>query len=512
MKVQVLSSAFVYNTHMKQFILKNKLLILVFIFVLIGFGIRFYGLFASEFFRDESFSALVSQKSFSGIIQTISTDSSAPLLYFIQHVFGELFGYTTFTMRLPSFIASIFGLIYFWKLLRILNLKRSVKYFLIILFCINPPLIYYGYEARFYGIFITVFIYQVYLLTSIWKKKQITLSTQIKFIISSLIGIYDHNLYSIILVIWGFGAIYYLVNRIKIDGKTIIFKILWPFLAIIILFLPWVPILIGQFREGGNGNWLQFYSFNSLFLTLYQFSFWPAWLNPNHIQAITIAAAILGSVMIILLIIGIIRSFTLPNKRSFLKYAVIFIFVLTVFFIVSLKMPIFYIRYLSFLIPLFLLLIGVSLDPFKKKVSYFIMAIIITLTGWTVISLSFPKSNMNINVTSAISEINSITLTDNNTLIVNKDALTYFNMEFYGQPEYTSYIYDPTLSTPTWVGTSVIPKDRFITTISDNYDKIFVITDSGLTQQLQSEISSQNYKREKQFDYYSNLQLFVFSK
>lgn len=490
---------------------KSKFFWMVIIFIAIGFALRLYTLLSSEFFRDEAFSTLVAQKDFAGIISTITTDSSVPFSYFVMHIFGEIFGYSTATMRLPSFIASIFSFFYFWKLIYLFDLKRTTRYFLMILFCINPPLVYYATEARFYGFFIAIFVYQLFLLASIWKNKKITTGEQVRFVISSLIGVYNHTLYWFVLFIWGLAAIVFIKKQYKTFGKQLIFKTAIPFLLILILFLPWVSILVNQFHSGGNGTWLQFNLYNTAFETINEFAFWPAWASYKNINLETIYPYILGSLTTILLIIGVAKSLSSKIYKSLSKYTVIFLITLISFFAISHITPIFYIRYLSFLIPIFLLLICIPIDSLSRNLKHLLMLVIIFLVGATYFVEILPGINSNITVTQVIQQIDTIQPKDN-YLVLNKDALTYFNMEFYGKDSYTSYIYDPNLATPIWVGKSVIPSNRFISEITDNYDQIFVVTDSGIGPDLLAELDLKAYTETQKFDYSHNLQLFVFER
>lgn len=491
---------------------KNKFFWLVIFFIFVGLALRIYTLTASEFFRDEAFSTLVAQKGFPEIIETITTDSSVPFSYFVMHVIGELFGYTTITMRLPAFISGVIAFIFFWKLLKLLNLKNGTKYFLLIMFCINPPLIYYSTEARFYGIFIAVFTYQLYLLTQIWKSQKITTTHQILFILTSLIGVYNHILYWFVLLIWGIGAILFIKQNYKVSGKRVFIKTLLPFVITALLFVPWIPILLGQLRGGGNGTWLEFNLYNTLVETVNNMAISPAWFNPKQIDNITVFPAILGTVTTILMLLGALKTLTVKAYSPYIKFTLVFCASILGFYLISFKTPVFYIRYLSFLIPVFLILIGISVDSFGKKASAVVMIILVVLTAWIHIYIILPRADSNITVTKLIVELDRQAEPDTAFLVLNKDALTYFNMEFYAHDKYTSYIYDPNLSTPIWVGKVVIPDGRFIQGITSNFTQIFVVTDSGLGQNILSDLDSHGYTESHKFDYSHNLQLFVFEK
>ena len=494
---------------------RYKVPFLITCLVLVGLGLRFYGLLSSELYRDEAYSGLVAQQDFAGIISTATNDSSVPFAFFIQHIFGEIFGYSAFSLRLPSFLFSVIGMLYFWKLLGLTSLKKITKYFVFVLFCLNPPLIYNAAEARFYSIFATLFIYQLYLVTRIWQKKQITLSDQLAFLITSIIGIYNHSLYWLVLLGWGLTALFYIKYTFFNNRKSVVAtlkKIALPYLLILLSFIPWVQILITQYARGGNGTWLKFDFYNTLVITLADFMYWPGGFNIYALDINGMCVFILGHLAILIVGFAIIKILTemppVPIINKF--YSLLFTFFIVLFFVISVKTPLYYVRYQAFLIPIYLILLGMGIEFLNKKIRYFLIVVILLLTIFVQLKVIYPRDQANACLTDVISQIDLSH--GSNYLVINKDALTYFNLEFYGGEKYTSLIFDKYLATPFWVGKAIIPENRFIQSIPKGKDQIFIVSDSGLEKNILSDLALQQYTKSEEYSYNQGLKLFLYVK
>lgn len=107
-----------------------------------------------DLWRDEAFTALLSNHSIREIIQITAGDFSPPFYYIIVHFWMQIFGDSEFSLRMVSFLffvatAFIAFLIMhsIWKI----SEKKSIVYVGVLLF--SPFLLSYGFEARMYSMF-----------------------------------------------------------------------------------------------------------------------------------------------------------------------------------------------------------------------------------------------------------------------------------------------------------------------------------------------------------------------
>lgn len=130
---------------------------LVLSFVLIAFGLRIYGLAGQEFWFDEAASAFISSKGWGEILAYVRSQpfEHPPLYYLLLHLWGQVAGWSEFSLRFPSLLL---GTLFIPLLYRFLGwlLGKEVAVLAAFLAAFSPFLIALSGEARMYSLVIVL--------------------------------------------------------------------------------------------------------------------------------------------------------------------------------------------------------------------------------------------------------------------------------------------------------------------------------------------------------------------
>ena len=220
--------------------------------------------FVQSFWRDEGFSYLMAKKYIFQLLVSTARDFSPPFYYLILHYWMKIFGSSEISIRSLSLIfywATLYVIFLFLKDIFKYSLKKS--WFYLLLFALNPLLIYYSFEGRMYSMlafFATLSYYSLY-------KKNSKL-----YLLSSILGLYTH--YFMVLVI----AAQYLFSKFKQLNVALSFV---PWVIFVLIFKGFAPqsfwiqgsklssliTFLGQIFTGYDFS-LKFYDISEVLLSL----------------------------------------------------------------------------------------------------------------------------------------------------------------------------------------------------------------------------------------------------
>ncbi len=256
---------------------RHVLVILVIILLLSAF-LRFYRLDSQSFWNDEGNSARLSERSIKLIVKGAASDIHPPLYYLILHGWREIVGDSEFALRSFSVFLGVGVVVLTFALGRqLLDWAGWVAAAAGAIFAaINPALIYYSQEVRMYELLAFLAVLSTWLLIRLLQRPGWPTGLAIAYILVSAAGLYTHYFFPAVLLIHNMIFLLWLLNslnqaRVSGSGEGI-FKpehkqagarknsipqwvkdvIVWLtiMLAILALYLPWLPIFLRQ--SGGR--------------------------------------------------------------------------------------------------------------------------------------------------------------------------------------------------------------------------------------------------------------------
>jgi uncharacterized membrane protein len=310
------------------------------------------------FWSDEGFTLLVSQRSVYDIINFTINDTNPPLYYILIKFWAQIFGYNEFTIRFFS-ILSFFFSIYLLKNIIIRSqvvLQTNIN-LLLLLVSVSPVMIFFALEARFYA-FVTL-LFLIFLNSALDFNENTTNKNLIFLIIAAVVGLYTHSIF--VVTIGSFSFITFIkiaskyFQRLKEIQIHNIFKnliddiflkkfIIYNF-SVLILYLPWLFVIINTAKSVTDSFWLKFDPIFSLLEYQQASIIAENYIDSEQIFTFRVILMVLTGVLFTL---GIINIFKQPNQR--LKNIIwMFLVPLLFAYLISTRSAIFYFRYLSFL-------------------------------------------------------------------------------------------------------------------------------------------------------------------
>jgi 4-amino-4-deoxy-L-arabinose transferase-like glycosyltransferase len=313
-----------------------------------------------------------------------------PLNRTMLHFWTYIAGTSEFSFRFPS---AFFGTLCIpaLYLLGRQTLGKKVGLTAALLLAISPFALEFSQEARQYPLLVLLTILATYCFFRIVERPRLSLFMLYALLVAA--GLY--TFYPFALVVAG-HVIWYLAAARK-SRRTVI-GLAYSYLAAGLLYLPWVPTLIGamrsQERHWIQGMWLQAYQVFQHFGPGFA-AYDVGWLlgsiswSPTFIWGREIIF-LLGFVVPFLC--GILSA--VRQGRVGLYFPMAFflplIFLLALFPIMPLLSP----RYFQFALPVYLLLLSAFLVNFKvPEVRFFTVACISTLLALSLITYYFLPSN-----------------------------------------------------------------------------------------------------------------------
>ncbi len=263
--------------------MKGKILVAVVIILLLATFLRFHNLDAQSFWNDEGNSARLSERSFQLIIEGTASDIHPPLYYLLLRGWRELVGESEFGLRSLSAFAGLVVVAGTLALAKVTFYYRGTKeqrderfiYTAVLLAAVitavSPPLIYYSQEARMYALLAleatlsTLFLFwwweAIRQKAEVRNQKKIILLA-VGYVLFATAGLYTQYAFPAMLVAQNVVLGILMIKELRLKNgiqssianlKSSIFSWFAMMLAIFLLYLPWLPIFLGNIG-GGPGE------------------------------------------------------------------------------------------------------------------------------------------------------------------------------------------------------------------------------------------------------------------
>lgn len=197
------------------------------------------------FWGDEAWTSLISQLPYLDMLKTTAADFHPPGYYTVVELAYKFLPPTEIATRS---ISIIFYLLTLFMVFKLASFIRG-KLFGILTAAVvaaNPIFFTYAFEARNYTMFAFSATGSVYFLIELSKK--FTWQRIIGFILISALGIYTH--YYMFFVLAGQGIYILLYDR------QILLRMIGAYFVVGILYLPWIPFLLGQLNSVAGDYWI----------------------------------------------------------------------------------------------------------------------------------------------------------------------------------------------------------------------------------------------------------------
>lgn len=474
------------------------------------------------FWSDEGFTLLVSQRSVYDIINFTINDTNPPLYYILIKFWAQIFGYNEFTIRFFS-ILSFFFSIYLLKNIIIRSqvvLQTNIN-LLLLLVSVSPVMIFFALEARFYA-FVTL-LFLIFLNSALDFNENTTNKNLIFLIIAAVVGLYTHSIF--VVTIGSFSFITFIkiaskyFQRLKEIQIHNIFKnliddiflkkfIIYNF-SVLILYLPWLFVIINTAKSVTDSFWLKFDPIFSLLEYQQASIIAENYIDSEQIFTFRVILMVLTGVLFTL---GIINIFKQPNQR--LKNIIwMFLVPLLFAYLISTRSAIFYFRYLSFLTPIVYLIIYFGIQDFSdlfnsklKKVLLPMFVLIVSIMNFSWFYFAISKSpGYKIN-SKEITEQIAFSFNPKTDIVVTPSLSNYTNTKYYfnqNHPQINIRVYDPNKVEPLWTGTGLLKENEYISKTEILQSQRVWITYQWGEDRVEELLESKNYLKisDKTIDY-----------
>lgn len=306
--------------------------------------------FTASLWGDEGFSAILSMKPVSQIISIIIRDTSPPLYNLTEHFWFKFFGTSEVSIRSLSFVYYLIAVFFAYKIASLLWNRKTAIITTALVF-LNPFFFTYAFEGRMYSILAAGVVASFYfLLKRNW----------VGYVIAATLALYSHHFAIFALFFQGL----WFIKEFLTKNKKVVKPMFFSFIAIGVLYSPWIIPLYTQTKMVGGGFWLGTPSFNDLKELLYKYLA-TGIQNP------------LSKPVLWLVLTGLaLRVWTKDFKKSVFLALCFLVPILTVFLISQKFQSIFFDRYMLFSIPPAMILLGSNL---RGKLSGIIVLLVVFL-------------------------------------------------------------------------------------------------------------------------------------
>lgn len=352
---------------------KNKILILS--GFLIALVLRIIFIESKNMWFDEVYSWNTAQYDLTGIVKAAAGDIHPPLFYMVLKWWTAVFSDSVFSMRMLSVVFSMLSLGFIYRIAKdILKDDRQV-FFVIILYALSPINIHYAQEVRMFMMNTFLCLGSVYYFMKLMDSPN--KRSRVLYVLFSIFAIYTHYFAFLILAAEGMILVY---RQIRAKGEMTLVKTFAPLIAMILLaYLPW----FGEFfrQVSGGQPWRTPQDGMSLALNSFAyfrdiiFSYFIYYKDAVIHQSANAVTAIIVGIYFTLIIIGI-KSKKIPRNGWIIALFFLIPFVIAV--AVSYKNSLLLSRYISILIPYFLISFAVFAFALRnRKIAYSIIGLVL---------------------------------------------------------------------------------------------------------------------------------------
>lgn len=343
-----------------------------FVILLSGFALRLYRLGANSLWYDETVSLYLAQSDVAELIRHTAGDIHPPFYYLLLHFWGRVAGWSEFS---SAFLSLWFGVLLIAVVCRVArewfaSLRplpwqgEGVGVVAALLVAISPYNVWYSQEVRMYTLGAALGLLSVYFLRRMLDQPKLFTRDFFAYVIATALGFYTLY-YFIFLVVFQWVWVAYRVLRATTNNEQPITNhqlrtnplatFLLSQLALVVLYLPWLPIAFRQATDPPVPPWREFVALPRVVLeTMSALAFGQA-VDPN----------VFGWIALLLLVSLLVLAWRRASISIFLLGY--FLVPLTAIYLFSLWKPLYHVRYMFTYAPAFYILVAYALVNLVRK-------------------------------------------------------------------------------------------------------------------------------------------------
>lgn len=355
------------------------------IILLVAFATRLYRLGVASLWYDETVSVYLAQQDLVELLRHTAGDIHPPLYYILLHFWGRLAGWSEFAMAFVSFWFSIVLIALVYRIAREWFNTR-IALIAAILIAISPYHLWYAQEVRMYTLGATLGLASVYWLVR-WLSQQSTVNScqsifsrdLIAYAVVSALGLYTLYYFAFLLVFENLVALVWLIRHSSLATRHSNFRFPFYFLrdwifsqfAVLVLYLPWLPIAFHQAIDPPVPPWRSFTSLPQVLLESFSALTLGQSIDPVMASPVLLIVAL---VLVIALLDN--RPRPAPHAPLTATFLLAYTFVpLLIIYALSLWKPLYHVRYVFLYSPAFYILLALGIT--KIRLSSFVLRLLI---------------------------------------------------------------------------------------------------------------------------------------
>ncbi len=358
--------------------------------LLAAFGLRIYRLGVASLWYDETVSTFLARQDLVALTRHTAGDIHPPLYYYVLHLWGQVAGWSEFSF---AFVSLFFGVLIIALVYRVAREWFTARVALIaaLLVAASPYNLWYSQEVRMYTMGALLGLASTYFFVRMLAKRtkdgrrktedggmsflrpsSSVFRDFIAYGIISALGLYTLYYFAFLLVFQNLAALIWIIRNGKSpisNFQSLISSWLFSQFAILLLYLPWLPIAFRQATDPPVPPWRSFTALPNVLI--------------ESFSALALGQSLdLGMTWPILFFIAALFVFTLwrrnhqitdsPNPLTSGLFLLGYTFIpVLVIFMLSLWKPLYHVRYIFIYSPGFYILWALGLARvFSLKIDF----------------------------------------------------------------------------------------------------------------------------------------------
>jgi len=218
--------------------------------LLLAFCLATFRLDSQSLWYDEGVTAQVAQQGIAELTRWTAGDIQPPLYYYVSAAFGQRIGWSEWALRWPSACFAMLATALMAVLAFRLAHSARVARLAALVTALHPLIIYYGQEARMYAQLTALGVLAGYLLVRLAASDGHNAPLWLAFVATATAAVYTH--YFAVFLLLGL-ALAFLADLWHWQPPPVRQRnsvvLLGAGLTVLLLYLPWLATLVGQFRS-----------------------------------------------------------------------------------------------------------------------------------------------------------------------------------------------------------------------------------------------------------------------